>query len=91
MPSAAHAPPLASSPSDALTRNTDGYCDFLDAGGAVVGGGTTAPADAAYVRRWSIDSIATTFGVAIAVRVVAVDARHGGIDAHIDALVRYAP
>jgi Tfp pilus assembly protein PilV len=45
---------VAASPSDTLLRNVDGYCDFVDEAGYVVGTGTAAPATAAYLRRWSI-------------------------------------
>jgi len=45
---------LTPSPPDALSRNAPGYCDFLDANGRSLGGGTTPPAGAVYVRRWSI-------------------------------------
>lgn len=45
---------LSASPLEALAQNTVGYCDFLDASGASLGGGTTPPALAAFVRRWSI-------------------------------------
>lgn len=42
---------------DALARNTAGYCDFVDGAGRIVGGGTRAPATAAFVRRWSIERV----------------------------------
>lgn len=45
---------LTPSPVDALSRNAAGYCDFLDAAGRSLGGGSHPPADAAYVRRWRI-------------------------------------
>lgn len=46
---------LTPSPSDALARNTPGYCDFIDAGGRSLGGGPVAPGTTAYIRRWSIE------------------------------------
>jgi prepilin-type N-terminal cleavage/methylation domain-containing protein len=49
---------LRSSPSGALEQNTVGYCDFLDGDGNMLGGGTSPPAYTAFVRRWSIDSLA---------------------------------
>jgi type II secretory pathway pseudopilin PulG len=45
---------LSQSPESSLTDNTEGYCDFIDTFGRPLGGGTTPPAAAAYVRRWSI-------------------------------------
>jgi len=48
---------LAPSPPDALTRNTDGYVDYLDAQGHSLGGGASPPHDVVFVRRWSIDAL----------------------------------
>jgi prepilin-type N-terminal cleavage/methylation domain-containing protein len=48
---------LALSPTESLSRNTAGYCDFVDAAGRVLSGGTTPPPDAAFVRRWSISPL----------------------------------
>lgn len=39
---------------DTLLSNTAGYCDFLDAEGLWLAGGTVPPAGALWVRRWSI-------------------------------------
>jgi type II secretory pathway pseudopilin PulG len=91
VPRAALDPALAASPARALTDNIDGYCDFLDRQGAVVGNGTTVPSDAVYVRRWAVQPMPATSGVAIALHVVVVDARRGGLDAHTRTVVRYVP
>lgn len=48
---------LAASPSGALHANAAGYCDFLDAHGRSLGGGTAPPPAAVYVRRWSIQPL----------------------------------
>ena len=45
------------SPAGVLDRNTAGYCDYVDANGKSLGGGTTPPPGAAYLRRWSIDPL----------------------------------
>lgn len=50
---------LNPSPVTALTQNTAGYVDYLDANGAHLGTGTTAPAGAVFVRRWSIQPLPT--------------------------------
>jgi hypothetical protein len=47
------------SPTDSLEQNTAGFVDFLDANGAWVGTGTTTPAAATYIRRWSIQPLPT--------------------------------
>ena len=50
---------LNPSPSDTLDQNRTGYVDFLDAHGAYVGTGSTVPAGASYIRRWSIEPLPT--------------------------------
>ncbi|RPH57770.1 MAG: hypothetical protein EHM89_13490 [Acidobacteria bacterium] len=48
---------LQPSSPDTLWRPTDGYVDYLDAQGLVLGGGPAVPRGTAYVRRWSIQSL----------------------------------
>lgn len=48
---------LSPSPADALRTNTDGYVDYVDAAGNVLGGGLTMPTGTAYIRRWSIEPL----------------------------------
>ena len=60
LPDGAIAGGLRASPPAALAENTDGYCDFLDAAGAVVGAGIGAgrrrrPADRRGVRASLVD------------------------------------
>jgi len=50
---------LNPSPSDSLEQNTTGFVDFLDGNGAWVGTGSTPPASAVYIRRWSIVPLPT--------------------------------
>ena len=50
---------LNPSPSDTLRNSTGGYVDFLDAHGGYVGTGTTAPPEAVFVRRWSVQPLPT--------------------------------
>ena len=45
---------LQPSPTGTLATNTPLYVDFLDASGRWVGNDATAPATAAFVRRWSV-------------------------------------
>lgn len=51
---------LSPSPGDALSENTPGYCDFLDANGRSLGSGTAPPLNTAFVRRWSIEPLAAS-------------------------------
>jgi hypothetical protein len=87
---------LGASPSDALDRDVDGYSDFVDASGVIVGVGTTAPAAAVYRRRWSIEPLSTS-PATLVLHVLVTDARgpHAGDAsaaqpgaAHIVSLVR---
>jgi prepilin-type N-terminal cleavage/methylation domain-containing protein len=48
---------LSASPPSALARNTAGYCDFLDAAGRSLGGGTVPPPSAIFARRWSVEPL----------------------------------
>jgi prepilin-type N-terminal cleavage/methylation domain-containing protein len=49
---------LQSSPPGALADNTVGYVDYVDASGASLGGAAAVPPPgAAYVRRWSVESL----------------------------------
>ena len=50
---------LLPSPANTLTTSTTGFVDYLDEYGAWVGTGTTPPANAIYVRRWSIEPLPT--------------------------------
>jgi type II secretory pathway pseudopilin PulG len=51
---------LTPSPANSLRSSTDGYCDFVDRFGRVIGGGTIPPSGTAYIRRWSIEPLPTS-------------------------------
>jgi len=68
---------LGISPTDALDRNTSGYCEFLDASGAVLGGGASPPAQTAFVRRWSIQPLPSNPANALVFQVVVTRLRSG--------------
>jgi prepilin-type N-terminal cleavage/methylation domain-containing protein len=63
---------LRASPAGALDRNIDGYCDFLNASGVSLGGGSSPPLNAAYIRRWAVAPLPAdpANGLIIQVRVV---------------------
>jgi prepilin-type N-terminal cleavage/methylation domain-containing protein len=48
---------LTPSPPDALVAMRAGYYDFVDSSGHALGGGGAPPADARYLRRWSIEPV----------------------------------
>lgn len=61
---------LDPSPWDSMEQNTPGYVDFVDAGGNWVGTGKTAPGDAVYVRRWSIQPLPTNPNNTLVIQVM---------------------
>ena len=60
---------LAVSPPDSLARNADGYFEYLDLAGRVVG---AASGTAAFVRRWSIQPLPAHPLTSIVVEVLVV-------------------
>ena len=62
------------SPADALGRNAEGYCDFVDRAGRVLGDGPTPPG-AAYLRRWWIAPLPGRHGRSSIVQVLVQDLR----------------
>ena len=71
---------LTVSPPGTLGRNTDGYCDFLDGRGRMIGSGTVAPMGAVFVRRWAIDRL-TTAALVLQVSVVPMSDAGGAVAA----------
>jgi len=63
---------LNPSPAGALETNTAGFVDYLDTNGNWVGTGTTPPATAAYIRRWSIDPLPTNPNNTIVLQVLVI-------------------
>ena len=63
---------LSPSPFDTLFRNTQGYCDFLDARGDSFASGTNPPPGTRYIRRWAVERLPAdpTNGLVLQVRVV---------------------
>ncbi len=57
--SATGGPGLSPSPPHSLTSNVAGYVDYVDQFGRVIGGGPAIPAQAIYVRRWSVEPLPT--------------------------------
>lgn len=63
---------LNPSPAGVLEENTAGFVDYLDTNGNWVGTGTTPPATAAYIRRWSIDPLPTNPNNTIVIQVLVI-------------------
>jgi hypothetical protein len=77
--SAAGGPGLSPSPSDSLRSNVDGYVDYVDQFGQIIGGGTTVPAQALYIRRWSVEPLPTNPNNTVILQVVVTRSRNRGI------------
>lgn len=67
---------LSASPGGALRADIDGWVDYLDAAGCVLGGAGAARG-AAYVRRWSVDRLPSRPDDGLVLRVM-VTARRSG-------------
>jgi hypothetical protein len=61
---------LSLSPGNTLTSNTNGWFDYVDRSGNVLGGGTEMLAGAVYVRRWVIEPLPSNPSAAIVIRVL---------------------
>lgn len=73
---------LDPSPGGTLLTNTPGYCDFFDAHGHWAGHGGTAPAGAAWARRWAVGTLAGAPDTII-IEVVVVPIRAAGRSAPV--------
>lgn len=71
---------LTPSPAGALGRNVEGYFDFVDRRGSVLGGGPAPPAGSAYLRRWSIEPMPTSANNTLILEVLVTDLRNRGAD-----------
>lgn len=69
---------LSPSPTTSLQQNTDGYCDFVDANGIVLGGGTAPPPSTVYIRRWSVEPLPTNPNNTIVIQVLVTRLRNRG-------------
>jgi hypothetical protein len=69
---------LSPSPSNTLTMSTAGYCDYVDAFGSSLGGGSTAPAGTVYVRRWSIEALPANPADSLVLQVLVTRAGNRG-------------
>jgi Tfp pilus assembly protein PilV len=63
------------SPPETLDANVEGYCDFVDAAGRLLGAGPAAPAGSAYLRRWSVDPLPDSVNHTSVLQVLVADLR----------------
>jgi prepilin-type N-terminal cleavage/methylation domain-containing protein len=66
---------LQSSPPGTLSDDVDGYCDFVDAAGRVLGAGPVTPSGSAYLRRWSVDPLPDSLNHTSVLQVLVADLR----------------
>jgi hypothetical protein len=72
---------LSASPAGTLTRNTDGWVDYVDRSGNVLGGGSSPPPKTAYIRRWAIEPLATNPDNTVTIQVLVTTSRRASADA----------
>ena len=61
---------LSRSPADTIAQSTDGWVDYVDQFGAVLGGGALPPPKTVYIRRWAIEPLPTDPANAIVIHVL---------------------
>lgn len=69
---------LSSSPSNALRANVDGYVDYVDQFGRIIGGGSTVPDKTVYIRRWAVEPLPTNPNNTLILQVVVTKLRNRG-------------
>ncbi len=69
---------LSPSPPTSLGENTDGYVDYVDRFGNILGGGSTIPQGTIYIRRWSIEPLPTNPNNTLIIQVLVTSRRDRG-------------
>ena len=72
-------PGLTPSPEGSLQNNVDGYVDFIDGRGQSLGGGSSAPPNTVYVRRWSVEPLPTNPNNTLILQVMVTRWRARGV------------
>jgi type II secretory pathway pseudopilin PulG len=76
--SATGGPGLSPSPPNSLRANVDGYVDYIDEFGRIIGGGSSVPGRAVYIRRWSVEPLPTNPNNTVILQVVVTKSRNRG-------------
>jgi len=69
---------LNPSPDGTLNANTNGYVDYIDQWGNILGGGTALPNGTVYIRRWAITPLPTNPNSTIVIQVLVTRERSRG-------------
>ena len=70
---------LTPSPQGTLVANVNGYVDYIDQFGNVLGGGTSPQPKTVYIRRWAIDPLPTNPNGTIVIQVMVTRERNRGL------------
>ena len=70
---------LTPSPANTLTSNVNGYVDYIDQFGKLLGTGANPPTATVYIRRWEIDPLPTNPNGTIVIQVMVTRSRSRGL------------
>lgn len=80
--SAAGGTGLSHSPPNSLETNVEGYVDYVDQFGRILGGGSTVPDRAVFIRRWSVEPLPANPNDTLVVQVVVKSRNRGTAGRH---------
>src|SRR5207244_1039838 len=70
---------LTPSPSGTMVHSTNGYVDYVDQFGNILGGGEAIRDKTVYIRRWSIDPLPTNPNNTLVIQVLVTRERTRGL------------
>ncbi len=70
---------LTPSPDGTMVSNTNGYVDYIDQFGNILGGGQSPLPNTVYIRRWSITPLPTNPNNTIVIQVMVTRERNRGL------------
>ena len=73
---------LSYSPPNSLETNVEGYVDYVDQFGRILGGGSTVPGRAVFIRRWSVEPLPANPNDTLVVQVVVQSRNRGTAGRH---------
>jgi hypothetical protein len=79
---------LSPSPGNTLQTSTDGYVDYLDNFGNLLGSGTNPPNGTAYIRRWMIEPLPTNPNNTLIIQVLVTRNPNRGTAANSGSVAR---
>jgi len=73
---------LSHSPPDSLETNVEGYVDYVDQFGRILGGGPIVPDRAVFIRRWSVEPLPANPADTLVLQVVVKPRNRGTVRRH---------